>query len=134
MLLVLRMTSPLYHKYVIIVSHPYDYTSPLYVGSPWEGKGHVMKIDDNEISLEMRSNVVPTNIAGSLIYIHTLIHPFIQYHLSISSSQSFIDYPPIYLFIYLHSSTTSSTHHPSIYPLIHPYFHPYFHPYIHMYT
>lgn len=86
MLLVLRITSPLYHKFVVVVSHPYVYSSPLYVGSPWEGKGHVMKIDDNEISLEMRSNVVPTNIAGSLIYIQSsfiniifsLTHPYIH--------------------------------------------------------
>jgi hypothetical protein len=83
----------------MIVSHLY-----MYVGSPWEGKGHVMKIDDNEISLEMRSNVVPTNIAGLLIYINTLIHT------------------SIYLFIYLHSSTTLSTHHT------------YMHTYIYMYT
>jgi len=32
-----------------------------------------MKIDDNEISLEMRSNVVPTNISGELMVVVVVI-------------------------------------------------------------
>lgn len=36
-------------------------------GGPWEGTGHVMRIEDGEIALEMRSNQVPANITEGYI-------------------------------------------------------------------
>jgi len=36
-------------------------------GGPWEGTGHVMRIDDGEIALEMRSNAIPNNITEGYI-------------------------------------------------------------------
>ena len=44
-----------------------DPTSARQYGKPWEGQGFVLRIDDPEISLEMKSGSVPADITEGYI-------------------------------------------------------------------